>query len=222
MLIQSVVPLLPVLLLLFPTVWTHPGDGNSTKKVLFLTNSERGQANIHLATSHALLADYHASVDVHIASFAALADAVSRVSDLAIKRINAGLEDPETTPVQMQGITFHALPGPSYEEAIVREKITWGQARHLPGLSGFGAFIKLLKKCVLPWIGPEYVQHYHNVLKIITELDPAFVVVDPLFSPAVDAVRSLNRSHAILSPNSFKDIFAAQQPMGRALWHYPA
>jgi hypothetical protein len=74
----------------------------------------------------------------------------------------------------------------------------------------------------VPWSGPEYFNIVEELSRIIQEIDPAVVGLDPLFGPGIDATRLLNRKHAILSPNVLKDTFAPMQPMASVLWKYPA
>ncbi|KAK4120628.1 glycosyltransferase family 1 protein [Parathielavia appendiculata] len=62
---------------------------------------------------------------------------------------------------------------------------------------------------------------YHQCVELIEELDPALVVVNFAFWPAMDAVQHLNRHHDVISTPALADIFAVQQPYGSSLWKYP-
>lgn len=66
----------------------------------------------------------------------------------------------------------------------------------------------------MPWNGSEYYGLYDELLRIIDEVDPALVVLDPQFGPALDATKNRNRKHAVVSPNSLRDNFAQIQPYG--------
>ncbi|KAM0414716.1 hypothetical protein ACHAPT_013455, partial [Fusarium lateritium] len=72
------------------------------RKVLMLTNSELGQANIFIATAHALL-ERDPNADIHVASFPQLEKTLS--SALA-------------KPGQQSPISFHALPGRTMFECL--------------------------------------------------------------------------------------------------------
>ncbi|KAL1968551.1 hypothetical protein VTN77DRAFT_1761 [Rasamsonia byssochlamydoides] len=214
-------PLLLVPLFFLPAVVLgilppSSGHNNSNPKVLFLTNSERGQANIHLATAHALVANHHDSVQVHFATFPVLEDAVEQVSRQAIRSIpdeDAGV----------QGIVFHPIGGSSYKDAMIRVGITMDGIRHPPGVRGAATFSWIMEKMLVPWTGPEYVEVYNNMRQIITDVDPDIIVVDSFFPPGNEAAKSLKRSRIFLSPNSPKDTIALrQQGMGKIWWHYPA
>lgn len=74
----------------------------------------------------------------------------------------------------------------------------------------------------MPWSGPEYLALYEAVLKILDEVNPAVVAIDPMFGAGIDATRAQNRSHAIISPNSLKDNFVDKQPNGALFWKYPS
>lgn len=60
---------------------------------------------------------------------------------------------------------------------------------------------------------------YRGCVAVLRELDPAMVVLDPLFPQAIDACRSLKMKYVILSPNTFKEHIA--QPRLANLWRYP-
>jgi hypothetical protein len=212
MLFRLLLPLLlvSVVLGLAPPSWDR---NDSLPKVLFITNAERGQANIQLATAHALLVDNHDSIDVHLASFPVLKDTVERVSQKAIRAIPVGKADAE--------ITFHPIDGLPHKIAMLSDGLVIGDLRHPPGLRGFEWFIWIFEKLSVPWTGPEYMQIYHSISQIVTDVDPTFVVVDGFFSAAIDAVLKLQRARAVLSPNSPKDTIAGKQEKAKQLWHYP-
>lgn len=205
--LNLIATLVAVVLLLPTTALSGSSSSSSSSpKVLFLTNSERGQANVQLATAHALLVDHaDAAIDVHFASFPAIADAVARVSRQAQKKI-----------------TFHPLDGPSFEEAAQLRNITINSIRHPPGLRSAAGLNWVMRRTLVPWDGPDFVAVYESSCRIIEEVDPAVVVVDVLLQAGADAARALNRSYLFLAPNSLKDGFISRQPMSRGLWYYPA
>ena len=75
---------------------------------------------------------------------------------------------------------------------------------------------------LMPWEVDEYHETFRHIVEIINDLDPAVVVVDSVFSPGMDAVRQLNRLHAIVNPNALSDWLSVTQPYGAMLWKYPA
>ncbi|KKA21226.1 UDP-glucoronosyl and UDP-glucosyl transferase family protein [Rasamsonia emersonii CBS 393.64] len=212
-------PLLVVLLFFISSVVLSSGHNDSIPKVLFIANAERGQANVHLATAHALIVNHHDSIQVHFASFSALEDAVDRVSRQAIRNIS-GSDAAAGTAVQ--GITFHPIRATSYKDAVTRNGVTMATIRHAPGLRGAATFFWIIEHTMVPWTGPEYVEVCNSLRQITAEVDPALVVVDTFFAPGIGAVQALDRSHVLLSPNSAKDTFATGQGLGRIWWHYPA
>ena len=78
-------------------------------KLLFMTNSEHGAANVHLAVSYEILTQYP-DVEVHFLSFPGLEKQVRAVSTQAS----------ETVPgaAKVAPIIFHTLPGLSISKTI--------------------------------------------------------------------------------------------------------
>jgi hypothetical protein len=72
------------------------------------------------------------------------------------------------------------------------------------------------------WSGEEHQAIYEEVIEIIRQVDPAVVVVDYAFRPAIDATLKLNRFHVIISPLALADLFGILQPYGGAFWEYPS
>lgn len=96
------------------------------RKILFLTNSDYGQANVVLATAHALL---HVALDVeiHIASFHGLQHAVRTTSDFALSSVPRGSNT--------KALVFHGLEGLSWGPASFRPSLGIAAANSLtPGL----------------------------------------------------------------------------------------
>ncbi|KAK1749816.1 hypothetical protein QBC47DRAFT_439886 [Echria macrotheca] len=185
------------------------------KRVLLLTNSEHGQANVFLATSYALLTSFqHEDVEVHFASFPAIEKAVASTSDHA-RRTN-----PSARP-----IVFHPIDGIDMVSAWSRPELT-AERESLKTVDTVQLVyairrMKLLLKVTLPWNGPEFVQIMDSIGCILAATRPAVVAVDPAFSPALTALRHLRQNFIVLSPNSIKDFAMPMQPDGEPLWKYP-
>lgn len=178
--------------------------------ILFITNPENGLSNVHLATSFALL-ENHPSTEIHFASFHKQAKRVQAISDAALKK------NVNRTPIR-----FHEIPGRSMEEIYAERYGGWETMIKGPGYKGLGDITANMQRYLSTW---EINEHYDIILavqNIITEVDPAVVVLDFLCTPAMDAIRDLNRFHAILSPNPLSDSFPNQLPYGQVLWRYPA
>lgn len=167
------------------------------KKVLFFTNSERGQANVVLATAHTLI---QRGCSVHIASFSPLA---SRVAELT-------------------GATFHQLHGESILQALLHYFTHESQLFHGTGVREATRMYPLLMNMVCVWEGDEYIRGYLSAKKIIEDVEPDVVVVEKLCAQAMDACKKLNRNFVLLSPNTFKETLIGVQPWGYGLWGWPA
>ncbi|RMJ20757.1 UDP-glucoronosyl and UDP-glucosyl transferase, partial [Aspergillus sp. HF37] len=73
----------------------------------------------------------------------------------------------------------------------------------------------------ITWTGPEFVEVYDDVLRVIEFVRPGLVVVDSFFTPGHDAVRQLQMNHVVLSPTSIRDFITIDQPRGEAFWKFP-
>lgn len=174
---------------------------SSTKKVIFLTNSEPGASNINLAVCHELLSQL--SLEIHIISFPTLEESVSAVS---------------------HRITFHALPGLSLTQNFEQQsRSSWSQAMaSAPSISGAIKGYQAIKTFAAGWPAKEHLELYAATTTLIRDIDPKLVVLDPVFIPGVEAVRDLGAKHVILCPNPLKDMLRALQPRAEMIWKYPA
>ena len=191
--------------------------------VLLLTNSEHGQANVFLATAHALLTQYR-DVEVHFASFPPIAPSVASTSDFALSQ----------SPFSSLPIAFHPVAGLPMLQAWSRPEFEAEKdgSRHAQGLWTAWRKMRVLLRVTLPWTGPEFVVIFDSVSRILGEVDPHVVAVDPAFAPGLTAVRHYHhqqvpagrgrkRRYVVLSPNTIKDFAMPFQPNLEALWRYP-
>lgn len=178
--------------------------------VLVLSNSENGVSNVHVATSFAL-AEQYPYLDIHYASFPKLRAEIERVSAQARRR------NPHSA-----GIAWHEIPGLSFTMAVMRKYPGMAAAVIPPGLAGVSRFTRLMQSVLAPWDVDEHYDIFQHVSALIDEIDPAVVVLDSLFGPAMEATRQQNRLHAIVSPNALLDVLGATQPYGAIFWKYPA
>ncbi|KAK6070785.1 udp-glucoronosyl and udp-glucosyl transferase family protein [Seiridium cupressi] len=183
--------------------------------VLFLAHAEPGQINVQLATIQALV-ESHPQLKIHIASFPAAADKISRVSTFALAK----------TP-SAHDITFHSLPGPDRLTALHHKLGCDGRSvdeciSHPPGARGAGILSRQLEAVVISWNGEDHFAIYQKVIELVEQIDPAVVVLDFLLRPGLDAVRHLNRLHIVMSPNALADLAGPIQPYGAGFWKYPA
>lgn len=177
------------------------------KTVLFLTNSEHGLSNVHLATASAILENYP-DIEVHFASFPTIEQKLERITSFAkIKSPHA------------KTIVFHNLTGLTFVQAIAREGRSFISP---PGWRGIGTLAKHIQLWISPWTFEDHVHLYKEIGGIIDEVDPAIIVLDSWFRPAIDATRKRNRQHAFVTPNTLIDHFLGIQPLWARFWKYPA
>ncbi|KAH7245301.1 hypothetical protein BKA59DRAFT_526878 [Fusarium tricinctum] len=177
------------------------------KTVLFITNSEHGLSNVHLATASALLENYP-DIEVHFASFPSVKQKLDRISPFA-RRQSPGAKD----------ITFHGLTGLTFAQAIVKEGRSFISP---PGWRGIASLAEHIQLWISPWTFEDHVYLYEELGSIIDDVEPAVVVLDSWFRPAIDVTRKKNRQHAFVTPNTLVDHFLGLQPLWLRLWKYPA
>ncbi|KAH8655235.1 hypothetical protein BX600DRAFT_469359 [Xylariales sp. PMI_506] len=190
-----------------------PGRKNT---VLFLSNCEAGLSNTLVATAAALL-ERHPDVEVHFASFPTLGKKISRVSSYGLN------QSAQPGSSRSDEIIFHPLTSaPSLKFASQDMDSDWSDFIHPPGLSGLKTQIWDLKSWMEPWGAEHHLALYREIRQLIDdEIDPALVVLDTFFRPAVDAARGSNRLHSLVSPNQLIDNFIAMQPRGTMMWKFP-
>ncbi|SCV52105.1 uncharacterized protein FFB14_12417 [Fusarium fujikuroi] len=177
------------------------------KTVLFLTNSEHGLSNVHLATASAILENYP-DIEVHFASFPTIEQKLERITSFAkIKSPHA------------KSIVFHGFTGLTFVQAIAKEGRSFISP---PGWRGIGTLAKHIQLWISPWTFEDHVHLYKEIGGIIDEVDPAIIVLDSWLRPAIDATRKRNRQHAFITPNTLIDHFLGIQPLWARFWKYPA
>lgn len=203
------------------------------KRVLFLTNSEHGQANVMLAAAHALLVNNPpGSVEVHFGSFNPIAKAVAEASDFALreaarassKQVSLNGDTVHCAGKQLPPpIVFHEVQGIPFINCLLRPEFpTYDWLTLRPGFWNTPRLLKIFVEGMFhPWAGSEYVEIFESVKAIIDEVRPDLVVLDNAFSPGVTAVHHLGIRFILLTPNTIKDFAAGIQPWGAAFWKYP-
>jgi hypothetical protein len=178
--------------------------------VLFITNEHPGFYNVHLATIYSLL-EKHPQVKIHYASFPKVAQRLDQISDLARQRGS-----------RAKDITFYPLTGLGYVDTLTKVAGNQTALTHRPGLDAGNFFAKSIGSFIAPWPAEEYWTLYESCYRLIDEVDPALIIIDTFFSPAIDAVRDQRRLHALITPNILSDLLPAEQPAWTLFWKYPA
>ena len=183
------------------------GEERGHKKILLLTSSEYGQANVILAVAYELL--LRRKYQVHFASFAPLEGRIRELNELAAT-------DDSTAAL------FHTVPGPSSSEALAAKDDFIGP--YPPGIRGaLDTYRVTLPAIANTWDEREYMLGYESCIHILQAVNPDIIVADPLFSQGLDACLKISRKCVILSPNTFQDILRKRQPLARLQFFlYPA
>jgi len=93
------------------------------RQILFLTNSEYGEAQVVIAVSHELLR--RGNCDVHIASYSPLSERVKELNDGAFGAF----------PKESSSVTLHQFSGLSMHETRTK-KFGINDIHHKPGVKG--------------------------------------------------------------------------------------
>jgi len=189
------------------------------RKILFVTNSESGQANTILAM--ALEATTRPHLEVHIASFPVLK---RRIEELSPK------------------INFHPLDGKALTEIVPARGLLEESLPHPPTIKSYEPYDRTFALIVTGWDGEcascfllrvwtvadvrrlpglAYVRICDSIKKIIQGINPDIVVVDRLLNAGFDACYSLNCRFVMSSPNTPLDIERWHLPWLKVFWYYP-
>jgi hypothetical protein len=184
-----------------------PGRNNT---VLFLTSDLAGLANVHVATAFALL-ENHPSIELHYASFPRLENKVKNVAAAAKAK------NPSARPV-----VWHSLPGLDQDAVMFRFFGSYDGLLMPPGAHSLDKKVKDLGALLTTWTAEEHWEIFKALRDVIDEVDPAVVVFDHIFRPAVDLIGNVNRRFVSISPNALLDLIPEIQPWGGMFWKYPA
>ena len=198
----------------------------SRTAILFITNSESGQANTILALAGELLS--RPDTEVHVASFAALE-----------KRV-AALRDRVLSGPSSSSLTFHTIRGTDMNTALRQRGIRDEDLIHSPTTKSYKAY-DMAGAIVTAWsceggvnsrhqLNPhltnpriqDYLQIVEKCTEIIRTTDPDLTVIDYLFNPARDAAVGLGAPHILSNPSSALDIIGTAHPRLKFFWYYPA
>jgi hypothetical protein len=184
------------------------------KKILFFTNAEQGQATVFLATSYSILVN-DPTVEIHFASFKPIKPSVDSLYNQAVNDASA-----KTPP---RPIIWHEIQATDYMTALLRPEHKL--LLHIwlgPGFFTTPLALWSIMRIIQPWTGEEFVQIFEETLRIVREVKPNIIAIDPILSPAITACRDSGIRFCVLAPNAIKDFAAGLQPGGQVFWKYPA
>lgn len=163
---------------------------SKVKKLLFATNSEFGQASVHISVIRELLSREE-PIEIHLLSFPSLQ---ARILDLESSTSRHQFRfHPLTSALSF--VDKHEEEGTSMTSFI----------RHRATFRGAMESYSIAAKTCIPWTGEEYVKLYEECFKIIKDLQPDLVVCDIIFFPSFDACQGLlNQKYIILAPTPFR------------------
>lgn len=177
-----------------------------TQRLLFLTNAELGQANVHLAVTE-WLQTHAPHVELHVCSFASLRPAFAARSGHDGKG----------------NVHFHELSGPTWKQCLFhRPEHQWQEICSLPPtVWSASRAAPLMPRVVLPWNADELVDLTLQVKGVVQSVDADLVVVDNLFTPGITVCYNLKPRWCVLSPNTYREFILGCQPRYEAAWKHP-
>ncbi|KAF4589661.1 glycosyltransferase family 1 [Ophiocordyceps camponoti-floridani] len=194
-----------------PPLSPREPKSSAPQKILFLTNSELGEANVFLALFPALAKAYP-HVQVHLASFASLRKHADEVSGQVREKL------PRARP-----LIFHEIRGLAMADAFSDVGDFTSEILSTP--LGFRTTIRCLDCMVsvfLPYDGPQLVEVISSIMDIIRDVEPDLVVVDSLMSAGLTVCYHLQLKFMCLSPNSINLFAKHNQPRLETMWKHPA
>ncbi|EEB97975.1 hypothetical protein MPER_02602 [Moniliophthora perniciosa FA553] len=129
--------------------------------ILFITNSEHGQANVILAVAHELA--QRPDVEVHVASFSKLQNRVAKLSMLLPDASNA--------------IQFHAIDGLDYKSRLARQ-VSVHEVAHPAGYGVLQGY-RWIAYTLMPWKLEEYHRRLPFIEQIVDQVEPTGIVMEP-------------------------------------------
>ncbi|KAH7014863.1 family 1 glycosyltransferase [Ilyonectria destructans] len=191
-----------------------------SKKILLLTNVERGEANVFLSTAHALI-EADPNVELHFATFSGLDADVTSVWEEARRKV------PQAKP-----IVYHELTGVSMGTGVMQyfmrknpgqKEITLPES--FMAKPGFSTTLQAIKDTIpifIPYEGPQLVEIVASIMEVIKKVDADLVVINSLMTPGLTACYHMGVKFSCLSPNAIKEFAGPFQPRLANLWKYPA
>lgn len=177
--------------------------------MLLLSNADPGLGNVVLAATYSLLTE-HPDLEVHYGTFPALKQPLEEIKKYS--QINA--EKAGT-------LETHYFDGPDHRECLYNRLGSMEGLLHRPGVAGLSRICNMVHDFAIIWSQEDYLAAYKQVSALIEKIDPAVVVLEPLFGPAHDAIYNSKRRIVFLSPNALQDSISKNQPYLSIFWKYP-
>ncbi|KFY46748.1 hypothetical protein V494_00348 [Pseudogymnoascus sp. VKM F-4513 (FW-928)] len=189
-------------------------------KVLLFALSEYGNFNPSLAAAHELVTR---GCEVHVSSFDEGHDNGSGPR-ARIFQLNNGDNGPITTSTSTPALPakFHAISGYSMGTGFAKHP-DGGSFQDFQSRPPNSIFLPLPGLGTLMcWMTPaEYKEAVESCVKILKDVEPDIICMDPWFSSPKDACELMGRNFVVLSQNTAQETIDSIQPMGGVLWKYP-
>ncbi|KAJ1332974.1 lactate 2-monooxygenase [Microdochium nivale] len=197
-----------------------PAPTQGRRKILFLTNSDRGEFGVVIATAQAMLEVSPADIELHIGTYAGVEELIAQVSDESV-RLN-----PQAVPITYHNIAKSA----AYLDTLALLKSRNIETKPLylpmsylrkPSFSNTLQAIQDTASVLVPMDGPKMERIVLQALEIIGAVKPDFIVINSVMAVGLTAAVHSKIPSCILSPNSIKDLSSSLQPYGAVFWKFP-
>ena len=188
-------------------------EHRKNKKILFITNAEFGEAQVHLATCHAAVQE-DPNVEIHFATYGGIESAVESASDYSQRCT------PHSKPFifhEIKGITWYAAMKQWYPDRNHLLPASFLEKGSIWNCLKFTHDMLILFQ---PWTGTQLAEVFQSVVRIIEDVNPDLCVVDTLQVPGATACHHLGVKWLILSPNCIKE-FSGQANGTKVFWKFP-
>ncbi|RDW80324.1 hypothetical protein BP5796_05022 [Coleophoma crateriformis] len=181
------------------------------QSILFLTNEEHGQSNVMFAIIYELLTQHRTKL--HVASW-----------DKFLARLDSAqiLAQEEYLSENLIPIELHRLPSESMvSKCMSRTRETQASFRHAPGYRGMSYYRSFAPTMLAAYEPTDYMSIYFETKRLVEEIEPNIIVLDPFLSSSIDFVRMSGRKHVILSPVSPSAYVVPKLPLLQIFCKYP-
>jgi hypothetical protein len=192
----------------------------NNKKILFLTNSEYGPANLALAVAFELVVQGY---EVHVAALVGDKELGSSLED-RLHDLNNGMYG--SLPKGSKPVTLHSVKGESAEQTYLKNSNIEPEGYSYFEKCGVRASFKTYKTLTdiydVFFHEPNYMNRSTELASIIQQIQPNVVVVDYLCAEAREAVQTLAlRHYVVISHSASRNILTGGR-FGDRIWNFPS
>lgn len=196
-----------------------PAPAPPRRKVLFLSNADRGEIGVTVATAQAII-ETTTDTEVHIMTYQGVEQLVLKVNSESLRLC------PRARPIVVHEIaarmTFEAMTEVLEARGVDMKPgyLPWSYLRK-PTFRNVLARMSDTMPILVPLDGEKLEKIVFAILDVIADVKPDLLVVNSVMMPGLTAAAHSKLPMVILSPNSIKDFARGVQPYKSGLWEFP-